>query len=104
MFLLSEVNVECQRCLHEMSGRVKEKGVMSSLILLVVLGTTIWMAVDARAAGRTWGSVGMWILGAFLLWIAVFPYYLVDRRKFFRGRDKDDTFWRKANHDNYVPR
>ena len=58
---------------------------MSQLALFVVLGTTIWVGVDA--AGRDFSrtsfarSTPMWIFGCLALWIVVFPVYLVQRSK-----------------------
>lgn len=52
------------------------------LVLLVVVGTTIWVGVDASRrdwSGRT-GTAG-WVIGCILLWIVFFPYYLVVRGK-----------------------
>jgi hypothetical protein len=55
------------------------------LILLVVVGTTIWVGVDASkrdwrgASGSGGSSTATWVLGCILLWIVVFPMYLVKR-------------------------
>jgi hypothetical protein len=59
--------------------------VLALLILLVVVGSTIWVGVDASK--REFGDKGLvgstagWVVGCVLLWIVVFPYYL-----FRRGR------------------
>jgi hypothetical protein len=52
-------------------------------VLLIVIGTSIWVGVDA--SGRDWSDskvskspVG-WVLGCLLLWIVFFPIYLVQR-------------------------
>jgi hypothetical protein len=53
------------------------------IVFLVVVATTVWVAVDAshrdwrgdRFASGTWA----WVLGCLLLWIIVFPIYLVRR-------------------------
>jgi hypothetical protein len=56
---------------------------MISLFCLVVVSTTIWVAVDA--SGRDWSGnsfasgPGVWALGTLLAWIIVFPIYLVAR-------------------------
>ncbi len=55
---------------------------MTVLLVLVILGTIMWMAADAHYAGRSWGSIAGWVLGAVLLWIVAFPCYLVSRRHF----------------------
>ena len=52
------------------------------LVLLVVVGTTIWVGVDASK--RDWGD-GMgtagWVIFCILLWIVGFPVYLAKRGK-----------------------
>ena len=58
---------------------------MFSLLLLLVIGSTIWVGVDASA--RDWnangrsGSTFSWVIGCLLLWIIVFPIYLAQRGK-----------------------
>jgi hypothetical protein len=47
------------------------------LVVLVVIGTSIWVAFDAPTHGLSW----TWGLGSLALWIVVFPWYLVERRK-----------------------
>lgn len=53
------------------------------IVLLLVIGTSIWVGVDA--GGRDWSnstfakSPAAWVLGCLLLWIVVFPIYLVQR-------------------------
>lgn len=49
----------------------------TEVVLLVVIGTTIWVGFDAHARGH--GVVG-WVVGCLLLWIVVFPAYLVKRK------------------------
>ena len=50
---------------------------MAELIVLVVVGTSIWVFFDAPAQGlsRTWA------LGCLALWIVAFPWYLSERGK-----------------------
>ena len=50
---------------------------LGSLILLIVIGTSVWVFFDAPSHGlsRTWA------LGALALWIVAFPWYLVERGK-----------------------
>jgi hypothetical protein len=56
---------------------------VEAVILVLVVGTTIWVGVDAsqrnwqghKFADRPW----KWIVGSLLLWIVVFPLYLVQR-------------------------
>lgn len=50
---------------------------MVELILLVVVGTSIWVAIDARSGGDNWVA---WSLGSLVMWIVVFPMYLFHRR------------------------
>src|SRR4051812_37910073 len=52
------------------------------LVVLVVVGTIIWVAVDAPK--REWpngSSTASWVIGCVLLWIVVFPIYLYKRSK-----------------------
>lgn len=53
------------------------------LLLLVVIGTTIWVGFDAskRDFGPNGTSTGAWVGGCLLLWIIIFPMYLVQRGK-----------------------
>lgn len=60
---------------------------MFSVLLLIMLGTTIWMTIDARIHriavdkkpyGLNNGALA-WFLTALLLWIITFPYYLWKR-------------------------
>jgi len=56
---------------------------MQAIIPLIVLGTTIWIGVDA--SGRDWSDSSFadkpwkWVVGSLLLWIVVFPVYLFKR-------------------------
>jgi hypothetical protein len=60
---------------------------MDVFILLVVLGTSIWVLFDAKSMGVKKGQAkGMldmdpvgWFLACLLLWIVVFPIYVVKR-------------------------
>jgi hypothetical protein len=53
------------------------------IMLLVVVGTTIWIGADASK--RDWSddrfakSATVWVLGSLLLWIVIFPLYLSRR-------------------------
>jgi hypothetical protein len=58
---------------------------VGQLVLLAVIGTTIWVGIDAShrdfsRSSFTRSTVG-WIAGSLLLWIVVFPVYLVQRKK-----------------------
>ena len=52
------------------------------LVILVVVGTTIWVGVDAskRDWGEGMGTAG-WVIFCTLLWIVGFPVYLAKRGK-----------------------
>lgn len=60
---------------------------MQSLIVLIVLGTSIWVYVDAKKIGARRGlltgfsdmSPAAWCVACLLLWIIVFPLYLAKR-------------------------
>ena len=67
---------------------------MYGLLLFVMVGAVVWMAADAYHAGRSWGSIISWVLGALLVWLLVFPWYLVNRRTYAEERVCDDS----ANH------
>ena len=65
---------------------------MQILIVVLVIGTTIWVARDAeslmggipkakRKAMGWWGPAE-WAIGCLLLWILVFPAYLLKRSKY----------------------
>jgi hypothetical protein len=52
------------------------------LVLAVMVGSTIWIGFDASK--RDWNegsSTAVWVIGSLLLWIVVFPLYLVKRRR-----------------------
>jgi hypothetical protein len=55
---------------------------MVELVLLVVIGTSIWVAFDAPQHGLSWS----WGLGCLALWILAFPWYLVERQKAIQAR------------------
>lgn len=47
----------------------------------MLLGTTIWVGVDASRrdwSKRSFGTAG-WVVGTLLLWIVFFPVYLAKR-------------------------
>lgn len=60
----------------------------------IVLGTSVWTAYDAYCysiptSGSTYstntGGIA-WLLGCLLLWVIVFPFYLVKRMRFCKSR------------------
>ena len=79
------------------------------LIVLVVLGTTTWVAFDSHSnripSGNgeysvNNGAVG-WGLGCLLLWIFVFPYYLVKRNQVLglrAGQSQNEYDYRVADY------
>jgi hypothetical protein len=58
---------------------------MQALIAVLIVGTTAWVGYDA--SGRDWSGHAFanrtwkWVVGSLLLWIVVFPVYLVQRGK-----------------------
>ena len=69
---------------------------MESLVLLIVIGTSIWVLVDAKSIGigkRALNGVvdsgpWTWFWGCLLLWIVAFPMYLVKRNR-YKGLDSE---------------
>ena len=66
---------------------------MEGLVFLIVLGTAIWVLVDAKSlgfgtrqfdSGKVESGPWVWFLGCLLLWIVAFPMYLVKRGKYKR--------------------
>jgi hypothetical protein len=55
---------------------------MFEVFALIVVGTAIWVGFDASQREWTDGfSTAAWVAGVLLLWIVIFPYYLVRRSK-----------------------
>ena len=68
---------------------------MAVIVLLLVLGTAIWAAIDSSKLGVRSGCLGGgfadigpagWFFGVLLLWIIGFPLYLVTRPKYLARR------------------
>src|SRR4051812_48513801 len=62
------------------------------ILILGIVGTVIWVGVDASK--REWKSGGApsWVIGCILLWIVVFPWYLIVRNKTpLRGEEEAAT-------------
>lgn len=64
---------------------------MGGFIVLILLGTTVWVGIDASNLGVRRGrlagsaldmSVGAWVVCCLLLWIVAFPCYLVARGRY----------------------
>ena len=78
--------------------------IVASLVCLVVLLATIWLAFDARANRITSGKgpyslrngALAWVVACGLLWIVVFPYYLVRRSVILRERGKNPPHLRRS--------
>ncbi len=60
------------------------------LVLLIVVGTSIWVLADASSIGARKGLIpgsafdmgpGGWFVSCLLLWIVAFPLYLANRDK-----------------------
>ncbi len=68
---------------------------MGYLVFLVVIGTSIWVLVDAKAIGvekgRLTGLADLdpwgWFFFCLLLWIIGFPYYVLKREELKRTAD-----------------
>jgi hypothetical protein len=56
---------------------------MQVAIFLLIVGTTVWVGVDA--SHRDWSghsfanATWKWVAGSLLLWIVAFPVYLAQR-------------------------
>lgn len=68
---------------------------ISGIILLIVIGTTIWVGydakqnrvpIDSKPYSLNNGAVA-WVLTCILLWIFGFPYYLVKRAKILKQEE-----------------
>ena len=73
---------------------------LAALLVVVVIGSSIWVAADA--SGREWENTNAfgWFLGCVLLWIVFFPVYLARRqraplkpRTAVRGRERRHPGW-----------
>lgn len=70
-----------------------------SIGLAIFLGSTLWAGWDAHQVGlsryKVWGptSVATTVIGCLLLWVLVFPCYLIARSKILSGNAvlKDGT-------------
>ena len=62
---------------------------MFGIISLIVIGTSIWVAYDSNANKVAIdkkpyslnNGAFAWLISCILLWLAIFPYYLVKRSK-----------------------
>jgi hypothetical protein len=58
---------------------------MTALLLVVVVGSSIWMGIDASgrdfSANRFADASWKWVVGGLGLWVVAFPVYLVHRNR-----------------------
>lgn len=67
-----------------------------TILLIIVVGTSLWVFFDASAIGVKKGQVtGLanmgpigWLFASLLLWIIAFPLYLANRGKFKAANQK----------------
>jgi len=74
---------------------------MAAILFVIVIGTSIWVAVDASNLGVKRGSLGggfadmgptAWFFATLFIWIIGFPLYLATRPKYVsRRRQKNDS-------------
>lgn len=77
---------------------------MEALFLVLVIGTSIWVYLDAQSLGVRKGQLkGLfdlspigWFLGSLCLWIIAFPAYLVKRNEYKALKDKARA---ESNHE-----
>jgi hypothetical protein len=98
-------------------ARSPRRRITVEIMLLIVLGSSLWMAVDAANIGahrlQTPGLASThpaaWFAGGLLMWIIVFPCYLFARPKMIAARDKamnrslGGTSYFPANQDAAAP-
>jgi len=60
-----------------------ERSKMFELVLIIVIGTSIWVLVDAsqRRLGKGESAI-VWFISCLLLWIIAFPWYLGKRQNY----------------------
>ena len=69
---------------------------MEALIFLVIIGSSIWVLIDAKSIGVKKGQIGGvgnlgpwgWFFICLLLWIIGFPFYLAKRSEYKRINSK----------------
>jgi hypothetical protein len=68
---------------------------MASIVLIIIVGTTIWVGVDSSRLGAARGTLGggsldmgtaSWVLVCLLLWIVGFPCYLAARPRLIAAK------------------
>lgn len=81
---------------HELFNYDRRMCLVEQLVLLLVLGTSIWVLIDAKTIGVKKGQIkGMsdlgpwgWFSVCLLLWIVGFPFYLAKRGEYKRINGK----------------
>jgi hypothetical protein len=69
-----------------------ERTTMFGLIIIIVLGTSIWVGTDARRIGAKKGQLkgvcdmgpAGWFFACLMIWIVAFPMYLANRAELKR--------------------
>ena len=85
---------------------------MGDIILLLVVGTSIWVGVDAKTIGVKKGQIeGMgnmgplgWFFVCLLFWIVGFPFYLAKRgefKKLAKSRRPDSDRSSEVHSDSF---
>ena len=72
---------------------------MGSIVLLIVIGTSIWVLFDAKSIGVKKGQIkGIanmgpwgWFLSCLGLWIIGFPLYLAKREEYKKINSANDS-------------
>lgn len=81
---------------------------MADAVLLIVLGTSIWVFFDAKSIGIKSGLLGDgfldmgvtgWVFSCVSLWLIAFPAYLVQRRNYIQAIQKKQQA--KAQDNDY---
>jgi uncharacterized membrane protein len=65
---------------------------LAELVVIVVIGTSVWVLVDSNSIGVKKGKIGGlfnmgpagWFFSCLLLWIVAFPAYIVKRSEYKR--------------------
>ena len=86
---------------------------MEGIILLFIIGTSIWVLFDAKKIGVKKGQIkGMgnlgpwgWFFVCLLLWIIGFPFYLAKRAEYKKINAKDNSKIDKGQAESdYIPK
>ena len=73
--------------------------IMELLFIMPLIATSIWVYIDAKKIGVRKGQLkGLfdmgpagWFVGCILLWIVIFPVYLLKREELKLGHPADDS-------------